>query len=268
LGRNKCRISGTSFTAIAFKDQFRIRRYKMRNKTLPVSILILIAVLLSACASTGVQATQPAPRTLSVTGSAQASLTPDIAYVNIGVHSENPNASEAVAANNATTQAVAEALKALGVDSKDILTTNFSIYPQDEWGPDGIKTGTKFVVDNTVYVTLRDLTKIGDILNAAVLAGANTINGIQFDVADKTAVLAQARTAAVENAKLQAQELAKAAGVELSEVQSLSYYNSYAAPLPLDNKGIGGGGSAAASVPISAGQLTVTVEVSMTYAIK
>lgn len=156
-----------------------------RNKTIVISIFLALMVLLSACASNATPTTPPTPRTLTVTGSAQAALNPDIAYINIGVHSENVDAKEAVASNNVSSQAVADALTALGVDAKDIHTTNFSIYPQDEYGPDGQKIGSKFVVDNTVYVTLHDLTKIGDILGAAVKAGANSINGIQFDVADK-----------------------------------------------------------------------------------
>jgi uncharacterized protein YggE len=239
-----------------------------RNKTIVLSMLLTFVVLLSACAPS---ATPAAPatttRTLSVSGSAQASLNPDIAYINIGVHSENADAKEAVASNNATTQAVANALKAAGVEEKDIHTVNFSIYPQDEYSPEGQKIGTKYMVDNTVYVTLRDLAKIGDVLGEAVNAGANSINGIQFDIADKTPYLSEARTAAVDNAYLQAQELAKAAGVELGSVQSISYYNSYAVPAPLDMKGLGMGG-AAMSVPVSAGQLTITVEVNVVYEIK
>jgi uncharacterized protein YggE len=242
-----------------------------RNKTLILTILLSMVILLSACAPSATPvaapATPAAPRTLSVTGSAQASLTPDVAYINIGVHSENADAKEAVAINNTTAQAVTDALVAQGVDAKDVRTINFSIYPQDEYGPDGQKTGTKYVVDNTVYVTLRDLTKIGDVLGSAVNAGANSINGIQFDVADKTPYLTDTRKAAVDNANQQAQELAKDAGVELGQVQTISYYNSYSAPAPVDMKGIGGG-AAVSSVPVSAGQLMVTVEVSVVYEIK
>ena len=242
-----------------------------RNKTLILSILLSMVILLSACAPSAATPVAPstpaAPRTLSVTGSAQASLTPDVAYINIGVHSENADAKEAVAINNSTAQAVSDALVAQGVDAKDIRTINFSIYPQDEYGPDGQKTGTKYVVDNTVYVTLRDLTKIGDVLGGAVNAGANSINGIQFDVADKTPYLTAARKTAVDNAYQQAQELAKDAGVELGQAQTISYYNSYSAPTPVDMKGVGGGGALAA-VPVSSGQLTVTVEVSVVYEIK
>lgn len=239
----------------------------MRTKFLLVSVLLVVAVLFSACASEE-PVVQQNIRTLSVNGSAQASLTPDIAYISIGVHTENKNATEAVDANNAQAQQIMDVLVGMGVDAKDMLTTNFSISPMDEWGPDGQKIGTKFVVDNTIYVTLRDIKKIGDILGAAVEAGANNIYGIQFDVSDKTALLSSTRQAAVENARKQAEELAKAAGVSLGDVQNINYYNSYPVPV-YDMKGgvamgIGGG----SSVPISAGQMTLNVDVSIVYEIK
>jgi len=239
----------------------------MRTKFLLISVFMVVAVVFSACASKEPVA-QPNNRTLSVNGSAQASLTPDIAYISIGVHTENKNATEAVDANNAQAQQIMGALASMGVDAKDMLTTNFSISPMDEWSPDGQKIGTKFVVDNMIYVTLRDIKKVGDILGAAVEAGANNIYGIQFDVSDKTALLASTRQAAVENARKQAEELAMAAGVTLGDVQNISYYNSYPVPV-YDMKGgtamgVGGGGS----VPVSAGQMTLNVDVSIIYEIK
>ncbi len=242
----------------------------MRTKTLLISVLLVFGVILSACAPTApAQSSQPtqvpAPRTLSVNGSAIANLTPDIAHISIGVHTENPDSKEAVSANNSESQKVMDAIKSMGVDPKDILTTNFSISPQDVVGPDGKKTGTIFVVDNTVYVTLRDLTKIGDLLNAAVAAGANSIYGIQFDVADKTAVLSSARKAAVDNAHTQADELAQAAGVTLGQVQSISFYNSNPVPMADMKSAVGLGGG---SVPIAPGQLSITVDVSIVYEIK
>jgi hypothetical protein len=233
----------------------------MRTKSITLTVLLTLAILLSACSPAS---QEKSVRTLSVNGSAQISLTPDIAFITIGFHSEDPSAAEAVAQNNAKAQAITDALKAKGVDEKDIRTINFSIYPQDDYSPEGQKIGTRYMVDNNVYVTLRDLSKVGEMIGAAVDAGANSINGIQFDVADKTPLLAQGRQAAVDNARLQAEELAKAAGVELGEVQSISFYNSVPAPFYADVKaaGIGGGG-----VPISAGELTITVDVSVIYEI-
>jgi uncharacterized protein YggE len=239
----------------------------MRTKLLIPTILLIAAVALSACSGT-FQFGQVQPRTINVTGNSQVILAPDIAYISIGVHNEAQSAKEAVASNNSQTQAVIDAIKGQGVDAKDIQTTNFSVYQQTKTGPNGENQGIIFMTDNTVYVTMRDLTKIGDILDASIAAGANSIYGITFDVQNKDAALATGRDQAMADAKAQGEELAKAAGATLGDVQSINYYSSSPSPIYYDNKavaaGVGGGGS----VPISTGQLTLTVSVSVTYGIK
>jgi uncharacterized protein YggE len=236
----------------------------MRNKFVLLTLLLVVSTVLSACVSVSPNASV---RTLGVNGEAQVVAKPDIAYISIGVHTEDPNAAAAVAANNAQAQKVMDALKAMGIEDKDLQTTNFSIYPQDQRTPDGQKTGTLFIVDNTVYVTLHDITKVGDTLGAAVDAGANNIYGISFDVFDKTSLLADARNKAIENAKKQAEEVAKASGVTLGSIQTISFFNTVPTPV-FDSKvasaqGVGGGG-----ISVSPGQMTFTVDVSVTYEIK
>jgi uncharacterized protein YggE len=235
----------------------------MRNK----SVLLISTVLVLVLAMSGCQSKQSNPRTLSVTGSSQAFLTPDVAYVSIGVHTENANASEAISSNNAGSQQVIDAIKGQGVEAKDIRTSNFSIYPQQQYDEKGKVTGTLYVVDNTVYVTLRDMTTIGQVLDASTKAGANSVYGIQFDVLDKTAPLAEARQAAVENAHTQAESLAQAAGAKLGSVQSISFYNSYPTTVMVDGKG-GGASMSSTSVPVSAGQVSIQVDVNLTYEIR
>jgi uncharacterized protein YggE len=115
---------------------------------------------------------------------------------------------------------------AAGIAAKDLQTTNFSIYPMQDFDPQGKPTSTRYAVDNTVYVTLRSLPKLGDVLEAAIDAGANSINGIQFDVADRTAALSEARRSALVNAGEQARELAQAAGLALGNIQQLNSYTS------------------------------------------
>jgi hypothetical protein len=242
----------------------------MRQGTFLFAAIILAAVVLSACGPATIVANPlPPQRTLSVTGSGTVTLTPDIAYINIGVHNEMPTAAEAVTANNTQTQQVIDALKKSGVEAKDIRTTNFSIYPNIQYDPQtNQKIGTTYVVDNTVYVTVRHIDKLGDLLDATVQAGANSINSIQFDVEDKTAAIKQAREEAVKDAKLQAQDLASSSGVALGDLQTVSFFDNV--PQPLMNafgKG-GGGGVAEASVPINAGQMTLSVTVNMTYTIR
>ncbi len=240
----------------------------MRTKLIIPTLLILAAVILSACSASVSLGQTPPTKNISVTGNAQVILAPDIAYISIGVHSEAQNAKDAVAANNAQTQAVIEAIKGQGVDPKDIQTTNFSIYQQQKTDQSGASLGNYFMVDNTVYVTIRDITKIGAILDASIAAGANNIYGITFDVQNKEAALATGRDQAMKDAQAQAEQLAKGAGVTLGDVQSISYYSNAPSPIYYDNKvapaAVGGGGS----VPISTGQLTLTVSVSVTYGIK
>lgn len=240
----------------------------MRTKFV-VFTLIALALVLSACGPATInQAAQPIVRTLNVNGVGQVNLTPDIAYIYIGVHTETTTASEAVDSNKTQTNAVIDAIKKAGVDKNDIRTTNFSIYPSQQYSPEGQQTGTIYMVDNTVYVTVRDLDKLGSLLDDVISAGANTINSIQFDVADKTQALKDARVKAIEDAKTQAQELADAAGLSLGAIQNISFYDS--SPYPMyEGKGGGGGGMAAnTTVPIQPGQLTVAVTVNVNYEIK
>ena len=189
----------------------------------------MLGIVLTACGPSNITVQpQPPERTITVTGTGKVTLTPDIAYISIGVHTQNASAKDAVAANNSQAQAVIAAIKGFGVAEKDIQTTNFSIYPQQQYDTNGKQTGIIYVVDNTVYVTVRDLSKLGNLLDSSVSSGANNINSIQFDVADKTGALSQARLAAVADAHKQADELTKATNVGLGQVQTISYYDSTA----------------------------------------
>ncbi len=241
----------------------------MKQKAL-IAVLFVLALVLTACGPTTVVA-NPAPpqRMLNVTGTGTVNLTPDVAYINIGVHTEMDTAADAVSSNNSQTQQVISALTQAGVAAKDVRTSNFSIYPNAQYDPQtNQKIKTTYVVDNTVSVTVHQIANLGDILDATVKAGANSINSIQFDVADKTEAIKEARDAAVKDARSQASELAAASGVTLGDLQSVNFYDNIPTPTTtLFGKGGGGGGEAAA-VPIQSGQMTLTVTVSMTYAIK
>ena len=239
------------------------------NKKILVFAVLAFALVLSACGPATInQAAPENVRTLNVNGLGQVYLTPDIAYIYIGVHTEGATASEAVDSNKSQTTAVIDALKKAGLAEKDIRTTNFSIWPSQQYGPDGTVTGSIYMVDNTVYITVRDLDGLGDLLDSAITAGANSVNSIQFDVADKTEAVKEARAKAMEDAKLQAQELADAAGVSLGSIQTVNFYDN--SPYPYA-EGKGGGGGVAyesAAVPIQPGQLTIAVTVNLTYSIK
>jgi uncharacterized protein YggE len=238
----------------------------MRTKYSIFIFILVLALALSGCAAAA------QPKTLNVSGNGTVYLTPDIAYITVGVHTEDPDLASGVSKNNTQAQALVDALKKAGIAAKDIQTSNFSVYNNNN-GQTVDKTtgqvisGSYYSVDNTVTVTVRDLSHLGSILSTAVNSGANNINSISFDVADKTAAMQQARQKAMANASSLATELAKTANVQLGGIQNITYSDNS----PLSYYGIGGGGAAAApnaSVPIQPGQTQISVTVSVTYALK
>jgi len=244
----------------------------MQKKLTPFLILVFISLIASACGPQ-VQAAQGEPvsaseeRTMSVNGTGRIFLSPDIGYIAIGVHTENDDAAEAVADNNAQSQRVAAALDGYNIPPEDIQTQNFSIYPQQKYNIDGEPTNTTYVVDNTVFVTVRDLDQIGEILNDVIDAGANSINNIQFDIADKDTAVTEARQAAIDNAESQAVALAEAAGVTLGEIKNINSFSpGYPVPF-MDGRG-GGMMAVESAVPVSPGQMTITAEVNVVYIIE
>ena len=212
---------------------------------------------------------QPPIRTLNVTGVGTVYLAPDIATVMIGVHTENKDVTQAVTANNASIQKVKDALIKFGIDEKDIQTQNFSVFQNQKFDANGQPTETVYAVDNSLSVNVRDISKVGKLLGTVVGSGANSINGISFDVADKTKAMTDARKLALSDAQSQAEEMATALGATLGSVQS-AVVNYSGSPTPFAY-GMGGGPvekSAAINVPISAGQLVVTTTIQLTYEIK
>lgn len=239
----------------------------MRSKFL--LLVPMLALVLSACAPS-LSASQIESRTLSVNGTGTVYRTPDVAYIYIGVRTEDADIAKSVARNNAQAQRVVDALRNSGVAAKDIQTSNFSVWTSQQYDPaTGQQSGSTYVVENTVYVTVRDMTKLGELLDTAIGAGANNINSIQFDVSDKTAALTEARQKAVESANSLADELAGVAGVTLGDIQTISYMDYQ--PMPYYGYGMGGGGGAAVSAeaaPINPGQIQLSVNVSVVYEIK
>ncbi len=239
-----------------------------------VALSLVLMFALSACGSLAAPACCEAVRSISANGSGKVTLVPDVAYINIGVHSESETVKAALKDNNTKATAIGDALKALGIEDKDIQTTSFNVYPSqkyDAYSMDYSATSTEpvyvYMVDNTVSVTVRDLAKLGDALDAAVQAGANNIYGISFDVLDKTEALAQARKLAIQDAKDNAAKIAAEAGITLGDVINVSVYASggYGYDYGMKSEAMDAGG---VNVPISAGSLLITMEASITYEIK
>ena len=207
---------------------------------------------------------------ITVIGTGKVSGTPDVAYITVGIDTEASSVQQAVNDNKSKMTALLATLKGLGVEDKDIRTTNYSVYTQrapvvgsNGSGDNGPIT---YHVSNQVSVTVRDVSQLGEVLDKAVAAGANNIYGVNFSVADPSKLEADARAKAVADAKARAQDLAKLAGVNLGDVVSVSEVVGgpvYNMPQAMPAAGLGGGGA-----PIQPGELEVSVSIQITYAIK
>lgn len=243
----------------------------MRKKLMFSFISMALILGISACAQVPVSSKSTGDTTtrqISVTGNGQVLVVPDMATINIGVSSKAASLADAIRQNNAQAQAIKEVLVDMKVDEEDIQTSNFSVYPQSNYDDNGNIISTYFVVENTVYVTVRELSSLGDILDAVAESGANTIYAISFNLQDKTVAQKQARELAVKYAIVQAEQVAAAAGVELGEVLSINVQSS-GTPVVVMGKGGGGYESmGTAPVPVSAGRMTITSNVDIVFAIK
>jgi uncharacterized protein YggE len=229
----------------------------------------------------GVQAQTPVPQPVPVTsagpvgaitvvGEGTVNIRPDVARANIGVEVIQDTVKDASAQNKVTIEAVLAALKAQGIEERDIQTSGFSIFAE-RYGPEGPLPDdrVRYRVSNNVMVTIRNLDNVGTVLDAAVEAGANNIYGVEFLLDDPSQVEAEARASAIEDAQTKAQELAQLNGVGIGQVMAVSeiiglgggYYNSNFAQGMMYQMGGGGG------APISPGELKLTMQVQVSYAI-
>jgi uncharacterized protein YggE len=207
------------------------------------------------------------PRTITVVGEGKVNVEPDIARINIGVEVLRPTVREASDANQEIVDSVLAALSAAGIPDEDMQTSNFSVYAE-RYGVNGplAEDEVNYRVTNTVNVTVRDLDTVGDILDAAIEAGANNIYGIEFAVDDTTAYASEARAAAVADSNARAEELASLTGVTLGEVLSVSEVIGTATPynnFRAEAVGMGGGGTS-----IQPGTLELTTQLQIVYAIQ
>jgi uncharacterized protein len=235
-------------------------------KTLTRTFVLAVAVLLALVtvpSAAQAQTPQPGQRTITVTGVGSAYTSPDIAYLSLGVNIANENLATGI--KNADTQiaAIKASLKASGIAENDIQTAQYNVY--QEGPPPGAPGRQQYHVVNILRATVRDMSKVGDILNKAVAAGANTIYGVDLSVKDTHASETTARKAAFDDAKARATELASNMGGTLGQVVSIT--ESTGGVLPPGARGLGGGGGGGGG-GISGGSLEVTVSLTVTFEVK
>lgn len=208
------------------------------------------------------------PRRLVVSGTGEASARPDVAVISAGVVARADSAAAALAENSGAMNRVLEQLRAAGLADEDVQTAQFSVMPLYETPERGARIPETpriigYQVSNQVTARVAELDRLGGILDALVTAGANSINGPSFDLADPEALLDQARDAAVADALAKARRYAAAAGVDLGQIVTIEEGGGYAPPpRPMLRAE-----AMAADVPIAPGQTEVAANVTITFAI-
>ncbi len=204
--------------------------------------------------------------TITVIGSGSTQGEPDTGTAQIGIDTQNASLREATRLNNEQVTALVNALKAAGVADSDIQTAYYNVYTEQRYAPEtGQSTGQViYHANSSVSITIRDLSKVGAVLDAAVSAGANNISGVNFSIADPSKLEAVAREKAVADARARATDLARLFGVEVGDVVSISEVVT-GSPILYERSatGMGGGGA-----PIQPGQLTVSSQLQVSFAIK
>jgi uncharacterized protein YggE len=229
-------------------------------KRLALLAVLAVAVMAMVIPSVMGQQIPPdvVPNTITVTGVGEASSAPDMATVSLGVELSGQDVTTVYSDVNAALANIKSALEGIGIAPGDISTASFNIYTINM----GDGTPSEIRVGNTLNVVVRDLTLIESVLDTAVGAGANAVYGLTFDVSDKAALEAEARTNALADANDRAQQLATGVNVTVGEVVAIvELNNNFGFPLPMAEQGLGGGGGAL----IEPGQFTYTLSVQVTY---
>lgn len=209
--------------------------------------------------------------TIMVSGEGEATVAPDMAVISLAVVRDADTAGEALEANSAAMAEVLADLKGQGIAEKDLQTTDFSIQPKykQETRTDGTYEAPVIVgytVSNGLTVRVRDLSKLGAIIDQSVKLGVNQGGGISFTNDDPEATIEAARKQAVEKAAAKAKTLTEAAGVKLGRVVEIS--ENFARPMPQVYAAAPMAKMADESVPIASGENLYTVTVNITYAIE
>ncbi len=236
----------------------------MRKSLLSAAAAVLMAASLGTAAEN--------PRTLAVTGTAQVSVSPDICHMTFIVATEHKNSAvKAYRENNRIMTEVRDAIRDIGLESKDIQTQNFTITPEYYWDDDRDRNVFEgYEVSHSLFVKVHDLEQVSNILDAAVTAGATQVSGVNYTVENPKKYLVDARVAAIKAARKKAELMAETAGVTLLKPMSISEYepggwNRFAAQanVAFDATSTYGGG-----ISLEPGEVKLSLTVNITYEIK
>lgn len=237
----------------------------MNRRYIPLLAAAAMAVPHAAAAQ---EMRNPAPR-IVVVGEGEAAVVPDMAVITLSVLREAETAREALDQNNKAAADVIAAMKEAGIEARDLQTGGLQIspryvYPQN--GAEGEPRIVAYQVTNTLTVRVRDVARVGEIVDRAVTLGVNQGGGVAFTNDDPSAARTQARRQAVEDAIERARTLADAAGVGLGPIVEISEQSYTQPPMPMAAAGRAYRMEAQANaVPVEAGESVYRIQISATF---
>lgn len=203
----------------------------------------------------------------TVSGTGKASVTPDIAKVTAGVRANAATVKQAQDNMNTAINNVSDAVKKLGIDAKDIKTTNYNVSPTYDY-TNGNQKITGYTAGTNLEISIKDVEKANSVIDAATAGGANVVGGVVFDVADKTKAENEARTQAITEAKAKAQIASQAGGFSLGRI--INYQESFGGAVPRPMYAMGAKEDMATNVTtqVEPGSQDVSVTVTLSYEIR
>jgi uncharacterized protein YggE len=247
----KVALAALSLALVAACTQVDPGQVIVRSSGSPPAPVVAVEPLAVAQA-----AASPTGPGLTVVGEGIARGEPDLAYVSAGVQTRAPGAKEAQAENDRVMQAVVGRIKALGIGEGDVRTNAITLVPIGEPGQDRV---VAYHATNSVTVTLRDPRRVGEVLEAALAAGANQAGDVRFAVRDEAPLRRQALDQAIRTAKGDAEAIAQSAGLRLGALQSIAIEPTggpIVGDVPVQ---------APAAAPVQPGRLAVVARVRVVY---
>ena len=245
---------------------------KILNKTFILASILVVGILIFFVGQMAYQTKlldQQNVNQITVSGEGKVYAKPDIAMVSLGVKTSAATVAIATKHNTDQMNAVIAAVKNLGVEEKDIQTTNYNLTPNYNYTEVKGSFIDGYVLSQNIQVKIRDFTKIGEILSQGTSKGANLIGSLQFTIDNPEKVKQEARAKAIAQAKANAQNLAKESGINLGKLINVyENSNNYAYPMAY-SKDLGMGGAEVASVPtVQPGEQEILIMVNLTYIVK
>ncbi len=235
-------------------------------------IPILCAALVVPAAAGAQEHREPAPPFLTVNGNGTVTVDPDQAVVRIGVETEAPAARDAQLEANRIANAIMAAMGDLGIPSEALQTSRLTLSPVYERPtpaqPQEQPRVVAYRATNTVSVELGDLTRVGPVVDAAIDAGANRIEGVEFGLDDDSEARRLALVAAVEDARAKAETITRTLGVGLGPVIEIIDHGISAPPIPFGYREAGGPMAMDVSTPVATGQISVSGSLMIRYRIE